>query len=272
MSALTGGVGTWLDPATYDDRDLSRTLLVLPGLFEQLLSTDGRGLEMVQVADPVRESVGVALRSLDRRALSSSFTEACTMLASLVSVDGFRVAADEALTSSLAEWTSISKRMRASRSETVTGVVAALHSSKGGVPKGAVMTASVGLRGLDGDRQATRLHHGRPWQALCLWSLETITRLKAEGHPIAPGFAGENILTSGIDWAEAKPGTLLRIGSMVAEITVAALPCKKNADWFVDGNFNRMHHERKAGVSRMYAAVLEPGTVTQGDTITLDLR
>jgi MOSC domain-containing protein YiiM len=272
MSILAGSEGSWLDPAAYDDRDLSRTLLVLPGLFEQLLSTDGRGLEAVEVPDTVRESVGVALRSLDRRALSSSFTEACTMLASLVSVDGFRAAADDVLASSLAEWTSIAKRMRALRSETVTGAVAGLHSSKGGVPKRSVMTASVGLRGLDGDRQATRLHHGRPWQALCLWSAETIAGLQAEGHPIAAGLAGENILTSGIEWAEAKPGTLLRIGSMIAEITIAALPCKKNAGWFLDGNFNRMHHEREAGVSRMYASVLEPGTITHGDTVTLELR
>jgi MOSC domain-containing protein YiiM len=264
--------GNWLDPAAYDDRDLSRTLLVLPSLFEQLLSTDGRGLEDVEVPTSVRTSVGVALRSLDRRALSSSFTEACAMLASLVSVDGFRVAADDVLASSLAEWTSISQSMRASRSETATGEVAALHSSKGGVPKGAVLTGTVGLRGLDGDRQATRLHHGRPWQALCLWSAETIDRLQAEGHPIAPGLAGENILISGFDWAEAKPGTLLHIGSMVAEVTVAALPCKKNAGWFVGGNFNRMHHEREAGVSRMYAAVLQPGTITRGDAVTLELR
>jgi MOSC domain-containing protein YiiM len=272
MSVLTGSSGNWLDPAAYDDRDLSRTLLVLPGLFEQLLSTDGRGLEAVEVPDAVRESVGVALRSLDRRALSSSFTEACTMLASLVSVDGFRAAADGVLASSLAEWTSISETMRADRSAVLTGAVAGLHSSKGGVPKGAVMTASVGLRGLDGDRQATRLHHGRPWQALCLWSAETVAMLHGEGHPIAAGLAGENILVSGIDWAKAKPGTLLRIGSMVAAITIAALPCKKNAGWFLDGNFNRMHHEREAGVSRMYAAVLEPGTVTQGDAVTLELR
>jgi MOSC domain-containing protein YiiM len=257
---------SWLEPSAYDDRDLSRTILVLPGLFDQLLSTDGRGLE------EVRDSVGIALRSLDRRALSSSFTEACTMLASLVSVDGFRSAADEALQVSLAEWTSIAKTMRASRNAVQTGAVVGLHSSKGGVPKTAVMTASVGMRGLDGDKQATRLHHGRPWQALCLWSAETVERLHAEGHPIAPGLAGENILTSGLDWAEAKPGTLLRIGSLVAEITTAALPCKKNAGWFVDGNFNRMHHEREAGVSRMYAAVVEPGTVTQGDVAVLELR
>ena len=264
--------GSWIDPAVYDDRDLSRTILVLPAFFEQLLSTDGRGLEDVVAPDSVRESVGVALRSLDRRALSSSFTEACTMLASLVSVDGFRAAADEALQVSLAEWTSIAKTMRASRNVVATGTVAGLHSSKGGVPKTPVITVSVGMRGFDGDKQATRLHHGRPWQALCLWSAETIDRLRAEGHPIEAGFAGENILVSGLDWAEAKPGTLLRIGSMLAEITVAALPCKKNAGWFVDDNFNRMHHEREAGVSRMYAAVVQPGVVTHGDVAVLELR
>ena len=55
------------------------------------------------------------------------------------------------------------------------------------MPKQAVDSAEVGLGGHDGDRQRTRKHHGRPWQALCLWSSEVIADLAAEGHPIGPG-------------------------------------------------------------------------------------
>jgi MOSC domain-containing protein YiiM len=72
-----------------------------------------------------------------------------------------------------------------------------LSRSDGGVPKHSTDHVTVGFRGVDGDRQATRAHHGSPWQALCLWSREVIDALVAEGHPIAPGAAGENVTIAG---------------------------------------------------------------------------
>ncbi len=113
----------------------------------------------------------------------------------------------------------------------------------------------MGWRGLDGDRQASRKHHGRVWQALCLWSADVVEALAAEGHPVFPGAAGENVSVRGLDWAAVRPGVRLRLGSVLAEVTVPALPCAKNARWFVDGDFNRMHHERDRAVTRWYALV-----------------
>ena len=89
------------------------------------------------------------------------------------------------------------------------GVVDQLNASGGGVPKTAVDAAVIGVRGVDGDTQATRLHHGRPWQALCLWSGDVIASLAADGHPIAPGNAGENITISGFDWGSLRGGTVI---------------------------------------------------------------
>ena len=40
---------------------------------------------------------------------------------------------------------------------------------------------------------ASPIFHGGPERALCLFSLERILELQAEGHPIFPGAAGENI-------------------------------------------------------------------------------
>ena len=80
---------------------------------------------------------------------------------------------------------------------TQEGTVAQLNVSDGGVPKKPVEVAEVGDRGLVGDRQADRQHHGRPLQALCLWSVEVIDALRAEGHPIEPGLAGENVTIAG---------------------------------------------------------------------------
>ena len=262
----------WLDPSSYNDRDLSATIMSLPALFDQLLTGDGRGLESVEVSSDVQAAVRTALKRLDRTPMSHSFTEACAMLAALVASEGFRGASDAAVQQILTEWSATAKRLRLQRMMHLRGSVAGLFTSAGGVPKKPIDVAVVGPRGVQGDKQASRVHHGRPWQALCVWSKEVIDRLNGEGHPVAPGFAGENVLLEGIDWAEAKPGTVLRIGTVVAEVTNATLPCKKNAPWFLDGKFSRMHHATEAGVSRMYAAVVTPGVVTVGDTAIVEQR
>lgn len=151
-----------------------------------------------------------------------------------------------------------------------TGRVAQLSVSDGGVPKRPVDEVRIGPRGLEGDRQAARQHHGRPWQALCLWSVEVIDRLRDEGHPIGPGLAGENVTIAGLDWSSLRPGTRLRIGQAEAELSLFALPCAKNAQWFADRDFNRMLHIREPGVSRLYAWVVADGTVRVGDPVVVE--
>jgi MOSC domain-containing protein YiiM len=150
------------------------------------------------------------------------------------------------------------------------GSVEGVFASGGGVPKQPVLAAEVSWRGLVGDRQAARRHHGRVWQALCLWSADVVDALADEGHPIFYGAAGENVSVRGIDWAALRPGTRLRLGSVLAEVTVPALPCAKNAGWFRDRDFDRMHHERDRSVTRWYASVLEPGSVAPGDAAVVE--
>jgi len=152
-----------------------------------------------------------------------------------------------------------------------SGSVQGLFRSDGGVPKLPVATVLIGDRGVVGDRQRSRRHHGRVWQALCLWSKEKVDLLRQEGHPIDGGAAGENISVGGVDWVLVRPGTRVRLGSdVLAEVSVPALPCTKNARWFVAGDFMRMHHERQAGISRMYATVLRSGSVAVGDPVELE--
>lgn len=149
------------------------------------------------------------------------------------------------------------------------GSVVGLFRGDGGVPKVAVDQVTVSWDGVAGDRQAERRHHGRPWQALCLWSAEVIDGLAAAGHPIAPGLAGENITLAGVPWARVVPGAQLQLGGVRAEVSAYALPCRKNARWFIDGRFDTMHH-RHGPVSRVYATVLEPGAIGIGDVAVLE--
>jgi MOSC domain-containing protein YiiM len=153
---------------------------------------------------------------------------------------------------------------------TSTGTVHRLHSSGGGVPKMPIDRAEVGYRGFVGDRQATRRHHGRPWQALSLWSIEVIDALAAEGHPIAPGLAGENITIAGITWSSLRPGVIIEIGDAVAQVTAWADPCSNLKPWFVDGDFGRVGHDRHPGSSRAYASVLRGGIIRPGDQVTVE--
>lgn len=149
-------------------------------------------------------------------------------------------------------------------------VVHQLSASNGGVPKKAVDRATIDRMGLVGDSQNDTKHHGGPDRALCLYSLEVIERLQSEGHPIEPGYAGENMTISGLDWAEVQPGARLRIGQVVEiEITSYTAPCSNNARWFIDGDFTRMLQSRHPGESRVYARVLQEGEVRAGDEVAL---
>ncbi len=152
----------------------------------------------------------------------------------------------------------------------MTGRVHSINMSDGGVPKLPVAKAIIDSDGLAGDVQADRRHHGGPDKAVCLFSLEVIERFQAEGHPMAPGSAGENLTVSGIDWAVVVPGTHLRIGEdVVLEIVDPATPCSKNAQWFTDRDFRRMDFDLHPGQSRMYARVLAGGAVAQGDPVAV---
>lgn len=143
--------------------------------------------------------------------------------------------------------------------------------SDGGVPKLPVPEARITVHGVSGDRQRSPKIHGGPDRAVCLFSLEVVEGLRAEGHPIAPGSAGENLTLAGLHWASLKPGDRLRAGeSVLLEITSYTVPCEHNARWFRDGNYKRMSQKRHPGWSRLYARVLAEGVVRPGDAIFVE--
>ena len=147
------------------------------------------------------------------------------------------------------------------------GTIAHLHASKG-LPKKPMDSAVIAWKGVEGDVQSARAHHGRPWQALCIWSTDAIETLRSEGHPIAPGYAGENITVTGIPAEAFRPGAHFRIGTVRGFLTAYAIPCKQNNDWFLNKDFKRMSHER-GDQCRLYATVTTCGDIAVGDTFEL---
>jgi len=146
-----------------------------------------------------------------------------------------------------------------------------INRSDGGVPKGPVREGQVTSLGLEGDRHNDTVHHGGPERALCLYALERIADLQAEGHPIYPGSTGENLTLVGLDWEQVVPGTRLRLGQEVqVEVTLYTTPCGKIAASFVEGQIQRMSQAAHPGWSRVYARVLSLGTIRVGDAVRVE--
>lgn len=149
------------------------------------------------------------------------------------------------------------------------GSVVSINVSRGGVPKHPVLTAYVDANGVEGDAQKHLDIHGGPERAVCLYSLEVIEALRAEGHPIAPGTAGENLTLSGIDWQAMLPGARIEIGDVLLEVTRFTSPCKAIGASFRNGEFVRISQKVHPGWSRVYARVLNEGTVSPGSPAIL---
>ena len=148
------------------------------------------------------------------------------------------------------------------------GRIFQLKVSGGGVHKLAVREAALTPAGLEGDRQRNRRLHGGPERALCLYSLERVLELQAEGHPIFPGSAGENLTVVGLDWSRLAPGARLALGEeALVEVTSYTAPCKVIAASFNGGDFKRISQKLRPGHSRLYARVLRPGRLRVGDRV-----
>jgi MOSC domain-containing protein YiiM len=151
-----------------------------------------------------------------------------------------------------------------------SGLVHQINISPGGVPKLLVDEARVTWLGIADDGHDDKENHGGPLAALCLYSLEEIERLQAEGHPIAPGTTGENVTLAGLDWSAMTPGARLALGDeVVIELTDYATPCKTIRNSFVNQEFVRISQKLHPGESRVYARILREGTIRPGDVAQL---
>lgn len=147
--------------------------------------------------------------------------------------------------------------------------------SKGGVPKTAIPSATVGRLGIEGDIHARPEFHGGPRQALLLIASEVIETLKEEGWPMFYGALGENLTTVGLDHKSWRPGTRYRIREVELELTVPRQPCatlnpygrgiqKRIYDQLVKAGDPRSPRWGEAG---FYASVLKGGRIEVNDTI-----
>lgn len=149
-----------------------------------------------------------------------------------------------------------------------SGRILQINVSNGGVPKLGRPAAQVRASGVEGDRQSNLAVHGGADRAVCLYALEKIQALQAEGHPIFPGAIGENLTLSGLDWESLVPGTRLRFaGGVLLEVVSYTNPCNNIASAFLDGQYGRVSQSQFPGWSRVYARVLQPGLLQPGEQV-----
>lgn len=153
----------------------------------------------------------------------------------------------------------------------LSGRVFQINVSEGGVPKKSVDRCLVSVDGILEDSQMNKKLHGGRDRALCLYSLDLILKLVNEGHPIYSGALGENITFSGFKWDFLHPGTRLKIGKDIAlQVTQFTSPCQSISDFFIDGRYDRISQKSNPGWSRVYAKVLQSGTIKIGDPVILE--
>ena len=160
------------------------------------------------------------------------------------------------------------------RSINVSAAVQVMHQgelvSTGIFKKPVAGPVAVESLGLAGDQQADLRHHGGvdkavygyPWEHYGHWSREL------DREDFIPGQFGENLTTEGVLESEICIGDRLRVGSVLLEVTQPRVPCFKLGIRMRLPGFPKVF--LRSGLVGFYFRVLEPGTITAGDAVTLE--
>ncbi|MDM9646871.1 MOSC domain-containing protein [Rhizobium sp. S163] len=140
-------------------------------------------------------------------------------------------------------------------------------SYKTGINKHAISGGVlVDAEGLLGDAICNRKHHGGVDQAVYVEGSLTLDWWSAElGQTITPGTFGENLVIEGLDNTMVAVGDRFIAGDLVLEVTSARIPCATFAARMGDPLFVKRY--TRAGRPGIYCRVIEPGTVTAGESV-----
>ena len=96
-----------------------------------------------------------------------------------------------------------------------------------GLPKHAVPRVQITPAGAEGDynHYRTTKVKGDPNLAILLLTREVIDALRTEGWPVEPGDLGENLTLAGVPESSLTPGSRLRIGEVLLEVSEPCDPC-----------------------------------------------
>lgn len=129
---------------------------------------------------------------------------------------------------------------------------------------------SLGERGLAGDDQADKRHHGWPTQALYAFSAAEYEHWRQHlgRFDLEYGRFGENLTVDGLDDEAICIGDIYRIASARVQVTFPRVPCSTLAMAVDDPSIVKAFLKR--GRCGPYFAVLSPGEIGVGDPIELE--
>jgi MOSC domain-containing protein YiiM len=162
----------------------------------------------------------------------------------------------------------------------VTGTLAQINRSNGGLPKRAIASpVMLNYDGVQGDWQLDRMHHGGPDKAVLVIAAGLIDSLSARGFPVFYGALGENLTVSGVDPHLWRAGQRYGVGAeAVIELTTLRVPCS-NLNVYGPGIHAELYDAQcKAGdvasvrwaCGGFYARVIHPGLISTGAPVILE--
>jgi MOSC domain-containing protein YiiM len=124
-------------------------------------------------------------------------------------------------------------------------------------------------KGIDGDQQADRKHHGGRDKAMLVYAHEYYDQWSTllNRTDLRPGMFGENLTVSGLTDDQVRLGDTLQIGETVVQVSQPRTPCYKLSARLNDSTVLKPYVER--GMVGFYVRVLKTGTVGAGDAIAV---
>jgi MOSC domain-containing protein YiiM len=123
--------------------------------------------------------------------------------------------------------------------------------------------------GLEGDAQADLSVHGGPEKAVYFYPREHYADWEwiLGSQPLAAGSFGENVTSGGFLETDLNIGAVLRIGTVTLQVLQPRSPCFKLQIRFGRPDMTALFFRH--GKPGWYASVLEEGTFSAGDQITV---
>jgi len=129
----------------------------------------------------------------------------------------------------------------------------------------------IGPRGIAGDEQVNRRHHGFPAMAVHLYPADHYDRLRKELGDLpaldGPGSMGENLFVHDIDENAVRIGDRFRLGTAVIEVSQPRQPCAT-----IERHLGRKGIVKaivESGRCGIFFRVIEPGVAEAGEALDL---
>jgi MOSC domain-containing protein YiiM len=133
----------------------------------------------------------------------------------------------------------------------------------------------LGLRGLEGDEVADRVHHGGPGQAVCIHPFEHYEYWNEQyglvgKDRLRPGSVGENWTVTSVNEQTVCVGDIVSVGTAKVQVSGPRGPCSKQERKLgLPGFLKQTMTTLRTG---FYVRVLEPGLVQAGDEWKVESR